>query len=93
VFAKRMGVHEDEVELPPRVTDFASPECAVVNGSPEEVVDRIGAFTSLVSIDRFTIQSDYGGQPWPLVMRSLDLFGGVMDQVRAMQPAPADAQA
>ena len=93
VFGKRMGVHEDEVELPVRITDFASPECAVVNGSPEEVVDRIGAFTSLVSIDRFTIQSDYGGQPWPLVMRSLDLFGDVMDQVRALQPAPALAQA
>ncbi len=94
VFAKRMGVHEDEIELPARITDFASKECSVVNGSPQEVVDRIGAFTSLAPIDRFTMQSDYGGQPWPLVMRSLELFSGVMDQVRALgcDAAPAQAQ-
>ncbi len=86
VFAKRMGVHEDDVELPARITDFASPECSVVNGSPAEVVERIGALTDLAPIDRFTYQGDYGGQPWPLVMRSLELFGGVMDQVRALGP-------
>lgn len=84
VFGKRMGVPADDVQLPPRITEFASPNCSVVNGSPEEVVDRIGAFTSAAPIDRFTIQCDYGGQPWPNVMRTLELFGGVMDQVRAL---------
>ena len=92
VFGKRLGVPADEVELPPRVTDFASPECSVVNGSPEEVVDRIGAFTSVAQIDRFTYQGDYGGQPWPLVMRSLDLFAGAMDDIRNLQPGRAAAR-
>lgn len=85
VFAKRFGVLEDEVELPPRITDFADPECAVINGSPSEVVERVGAFTERASIDRVTYQGDYGGQPWPIVMRSLDLFTGVMDDLRALQ--------
>ena len=84
VFAKRMGIAEAEVDLPPRITDFAHPECAVVNGSPAEVVDRIGAFLDLAPIDRFTYQGDYGGQPWPLVMRSLELFGGVMEDIRRL---------
>ena len=91
VFAKRMGVADDEVELPPRITDFASPECAVVNGSPEEVVDRIGALTELAPVDRFTYQGDYGGQPWPIVMRSLELFGSVMDRLRQFRGAPTAA--
>lgn len=84
VFGKRLGIPADEVVLPARITDFASPECSVVNGSPEEVVDRIGAFTELAEIDRFTYQGDYGGQPWPLVMRSLELFAEVMPRVRAL---------
>ncbi len=87
VFAKRMGVAEAEVELPSRITDFASSECSVVNGSPAEVVDRIAALTQLAPIDRFTIQSDYGGQPWPTVMQTLDLFSGVMADVRSL-PKP-----
>ena len=88
VFSKRLGIAPEEVELPSRITDFASPQCSVVNGSPAEVVDRIGALAELAPIDRFTYQGDYGGQPWPIVIRSLDLFGGVMDQVRALG-APA----
>ena len=84
MFGKRLGIPADEVVLPARITDFASPECSVVNGSPEEVVDRIGAFTELAEIDRFTYQGDYGGQPWPLVMRSLELFAEVMPRVRAL---------
>ncbi len=85
VFAKRFGVSEDEVELPPRIVDFASPECAIVNGSPSEVVDRIATFTSRAPIDRVTYQGDYGGQPWPIVMRSLDLFCSVMDELKALR--------
>ncbi len=84
VFSKRLGIPADEVQLPPRITDFASPNCAIVNGSPQEVVERIGAFADTAAIDRFTYQGDYGGQPWPLVMRSLNLFAGVMDQVRPL---------
>jgi alkanesulfonate monooxygenase SsuD/methylene tetrahydromethanopterin reductase-like flavin-dependent oxidoreductase (luciferase family) len=82
VFGKKLGIPADEVELPSRITDFASPECAVVNGSPAEVVDRVGALAELCDFDRFSYQGDYGGQPWPLAMRSLDLFAGVMDEVR-----------
>ena len=84
VFGKRIGLPADEVVLPKRITDFASPECAVVNGSPAEVVERIGALADLAAVDRFTYQGDYGGQPWSLVMRSLNLFGGVMNDLRAM---------
>lgn len=82
VFAKRMGVAESDVELPPRITDFGDPACAVVNGSPAEVLDRIGALVELAPVDRFTYQGDYGGQPWTTVMRSLELFGDVMDDIR-----------
>ena len=82
VFAKRMGRPESEIRLPARITDFASPDCAIVNGSPAEVAERVAAFTADKAIDRFTYQGDYGGQPWPLVRRSLDLFGTVMDQIR-----------
>ena len=82
VFGKRLGRPADEVELPARITDFASPDCAIVNGSPAEVVERIGTLVELAEFDRFTYQGDYGGQPWPLVMRSLDLFAGTIDQLR-----------
>ncbi len=84
VFGKKLGIPAEKVRLPSRITDFASPECSVVNGSPEEIIERVGAFTAMASIDRFTMQTDYGGQPWPIVMRSLELFGGVMDQIRAL---------
>lgn len=86
VFAKRLGVPADEVQLPARILDFASPECAIVNGSPAEVVERVGALTALAPVDRFTYQGDYGGQPWPLVLRSLEGFQGVMDQLRPLGP-------
>lgn len=91
VYSKRTGVPEGDVELPARITDFADPACSIVNGSPEEVVDRIGSFTERAAVDRFTYQGDYGGQPWPLVMRSLELFGGVMDRVRALGAATVPA--
>lgn len=83
VFGKRLGVPPDYVQLPPRITDLASPESAIVCGSAEEVVDRIGRLCSVCDFDRFTYQGDYGGQPWDLVKRSLDLFATeVMPQLR-----------
>ena len=57
----------------------------------DEVVDRIGALTDIAAIDRFTYQGDYGGQPWPLVMRSLTLFDGVMGQIRALDQSAVPA--
>lgn len=74
VFSKRLGCAPEDVELPPRITDLDQPESAIVCGSPEEVLDRIGRITELGEFERFTYQGDYGGQPWDLVMRSLDLF-------------------
>ncbi len=74
VFAKRLGVAADDVELPPRITGLSDPACAIVCGSPAEVVDRIGRLAATCEFDRFTYQGDYGGQPWDLVKRSLELF-------------------
>ncbi len=91
VFGKKLGIPADEVDLPERITDFESPECAVVNGSPAEVVDRIGALLELSDFDRFSYQGDYGGQPWPIAMRSLELFAGVMGDVRGLG-GPADRE-
>ena len=85
VFSKRLGIAPDEVELPRRITDLTDPSCAIVCGSPAEVVDRIGRLAALCDFDRFTYQGDYGGQPWDLVKRSLELFAtDVMPQL----PAP-----
>lgn len=74
VFSKRSGMDPDEVQLPAHITDLGHPEGAVVNGSPEEVLDRIGRIAETCRFDRFTYQGDYGGQPWPSIKRSLDLF-------------------
>jgi len=74
VSSKKNGIPLDQVQLPQRITDLDSPECAIISGSAEEVVDRLGALTDCCDFDRFTYQGDYGGQPWPLVKRSLDLF-------------------
>ena len=82
VFAKRLGVAPDDVELPPRITQLSDPSCAIVCGSPAEVVDRIGRLGAVCEFDRFTYQGDYGGQPWDLVKRSLELFAtDVMPQL------------
>lgn len=84
VFSKRSGDHPDDVQLPPHITDLANPEGAIVNGSPEEVLDRVGRIIDCGDFDRFTYQGDYGGQPWPLVKRSLDLFSTeVMPRIAA----------
>jgi alkanesulfonate monooxygenase SsuD/methylene tetrahydromethanopterin reductase-like flavin-dependent oxidoreductase (luciferase family) len=74
VFSKRTGIPKDEVKLPPWVTDLDSPDCAIMSGGADEVADRISALADSCAFDRFTYQGDYGGQPWPLVKRSLDLF-------------------
>lgn len=74
VFAKRFGLDPAEVELPPRITELDAPDCAIMCGSPDEVVDRIGRIVESCRVDRFAYQGDYGGQPWPLIKRSLDLF-------------------
>lgn len=86
VFSKRMGGRPEDVELPPRITELDDPECAIMCGSPEEVLDRIGRLNETCSIERFTYQGDYGGQPWKLIKRSLDLFtSDVMPGLAAMQ--------
>lgn len=74
VFAKRTGLDPDDVQLPDRITNLSDSNCAIVCGSADEVLDRIGRITSSCQVDRFTYQGDYGGQPWSLVKRSLDLF-------------------
>lgn len=74
VFGKRFGVDPDEVQLPSRITELHKPDAAIICGSAAEVLDRIGRLADTCPFDRFTYQGDYGGQPWPLVKRSLDLF-------------------
>ena len=74
VFAKRFGIAPADVRLPPRITQLDDPESAIMCGSPAEVLDRVGRLVDCCDFDRFTYQGDYGGQPWPLVQRSLDLF-------------------
>ncbi|MDG2114075.1 MAG: hypothetical protein P8N02_15850 [Actinomycetota bacterium] len=74
VFSKKSGISPDDVQLPPHITDLSSKDCAIMCGSSEEVLDRIGGLTEVCEFDRFTYQGDYGGQPSDLVKRSLDLF-------------------
>jgi len=74
VFAKRFGVAVEDVRLPPRITELHNPESAIICGSPAEVIDRVGRLVEVCDFDRFTYQGDYGGQPWEMVKRSLDLF-------------------
>jgi len=82
VISKKTGTPKDQVKLPPWITDLDSPDCAILSGSPDEVADRIGALADSCAFDRLTYQGDYGGQPWALVKRSLDLFAsGVIPQL------------
>lgn len=74
VFLKRSGANPDDVQLPAHITQLANPDGAIINGSPAEVLDRIGRLTECGHFDRFTYQGDYGGQPWSSINRSLDLF-------------------
>lgn len=74
VMSKRRGVTPDEIELPARITNLGSAECAMACGSPQQVLDKISQMVELIGADRYIVQSDYGGQPWPKVMKSLELF-------------------
>ena len=74
VFSKRMGVKPDQVQLPARILELDSPDCAIACASTQQVMDKIGQLAELSQCDRFIYQGDYGGQPWPLVMRSLELY-------------------
>lgn len=44
-------------------------------GSPQKVLDKIAQLCEPSGCDRFIYQGDYGGQPWPRVMQSLELYG------------------
>ncbi len=88
VFSKKTGLNPDDVELPPHITDLDNPEGAIVNGSAEEVLDRIGRLVECCQFDRFTYQGDYGGQPWDKINRSLDLFATEVMPGLATQPQP-----
>ncbi len=74
VFAKRFGMKSEDVQLPPRITDLGEPHNVIACGSPQEVTDKIGHLIELSGCDRFIYQGDYGGQPWPLVHRSLEMY-------------------
>ena len=74
VFSKRMGGKPEDVQLPARITDLESDECAIASGSAQEVTDKVGRLMELSKCDRFIYQGDYGGQPWPKVMRSLEMY-------------------
>jgi len=85
VFGKRFGVPADSVELPPRITNLGSAESVIACGSPQQVLDKIAQLCELSGCDRFIYQGDYGGQPWPKVMRSLELYADqVLPQVRTL---------
>ena len=43
---------------------------------PQEVLDKISQLVEVMGADRFVFQGDYGGQPWPKVMGSLERFSG-----------------
>ena len=74
VFSKISGQAPEDVVLPPHITEFDDPDCAIISGSPEEALDRIERLMECCEFDRLVYQGDYGGQPFPLVKRSLDLF-------------------
>ncbi|MBT6278020.1 MAG: LLM class flavin-dependent oxidoreductase [Chromatiales bacterium] len=76
VISKKSGTTPDQVQLPARITNFGSPECVIACGSPQEVLDKICQLAELMGADRYIFQGDYGGQPWPKVMGSLERFAG-----------------
>ena len=89
VFAKRFGMELEDVQLPPRITQLHDPESAIMCGSAEEVIDRVGRIAECCDFDRFTYQGDYGGQPWDKVKRSLDLFAAdVLPTLAALDANP-----
>jgi len=88
VISKKMGTTPDKVELPERITNFGSPECVIACGSPQQVLDKICQIVELMGADRYIFQGDYGGQPWPKVMKSLEKFSAeVMPQLKRVDLA------
>ena len=88
VISKKTGVKPEEVELPPRITNFGSPECVIACGSPQQVHDKICQIVELMGADRYIYQGDYGGQPWPKVMGSLERFSEqVLRQLKTLDLA------
>ncbi|MBT3788539.1 MAG: LLM class flavin-dependent oxidoreductase [Alphaproteobacteria bacterium] len=74
VFSKRMGMKPEDVELPARITELDSPNCAIASGSVQEVTDKVGRLMEMSRCDRFIYQGDYGAQPWNRVMSSLEMY-------------------
>ncbi|MDD9905860.1 MAG: LLM class flavin-dependent oxidoreductase [Rhodospirillaceae bacterium] len=88
VISKKTGVTPEEVELPSRITNFGSPECVIACGSPQQVLDKICQIVELMGADRYIYQGDYGGQPWPKVMGSLERFSDrVLPQLKTLDLA------
>jgi len=85
VFAKRMMMREEDVKLPPRITNLGSPECVIAVRSPQAVIDKIAQLCEWSGCDRIIYQGDYGGQPWEKVLSSLHLYAEeVMPVVRTL---------
>jgi alkanesulfonate monooxygenase SsuD/methylene tetrahydromethanopterin reductase-like flavin-dependent oxidoreductase (luciferase family) len=61
---------------------------AVIAGSPDEVVDRIGRITETCGITHYLCWTRIGGLAHPKVMRSMELMASkVMPQLRGTIPA------
>lgn len=88
VMSKKMGVTPEEIELPDRITNFGGEECVIACGSPQQVLDKISQIVELMGADRYIYQGDYGGQPWPKVMGSLERFADrVMPHLKRLDQA------
>ena len=88
VIGKKTGVPAEQVVLPERFADLNSPDCVIAVGTPQDVLEKICRVVELAGADRFIFQGDYGGQPWPNVMRSLELFASdVMPHLKKMRKA------
>ncbi|MDG2276324.1 MAG: LLM class flavin-dependent oxidoreductase [Pseudomonadales bacterium] len=74
VFAKRFALQPDEVSLPSRITNLGSDECVIAVGNAQAVIDKVSQLCELSDCDRFIVQCDYGGQPWPLVREGLERY-------------------
>lgn len=64
---------------------MGSPMGALVRGDVQQVVDKLVSMQQALGLERYFAQLDIGGQPWPVVMRCLELY--------ATKVAPAVRQA
>ena len=88
VISKKTGVKPEEVALPPRITNFGSPECVIACGSPQQVHDKFCQIVKLMGADRYIYQGDYDGQPRPKVMGSLEGFSDrILPQLKTLDLA------